>query len=142
LISWFGDLGAHYRYSGVELQPLPWTGDLLNLKTRSERAAQASFNSVLLNYYRDENDSMGFHSDDERELGAKPIIASISLGDSRTLIFKHKTRPDQPRIRISLESGSLLLMQGATQKHWKHGIDKEPRPCGARLNLTFRQIHD
>jgi alkylated DNA repair dioxygenase AlkB len=141
LSAWFGDPAAKYRYSGVEFEPLPWTEDLLSMKTRAERAAQASFNSVLLNYYRDKNDSMGMHSDDERELGDKPVIASLSLGDRRTLIFKHKTRPAQPPIRVPLQSGSLLLMKGETQKNWKHGIRRESRPCGPRVNLTFRRIY-
>jgi alkylated DNA repair dioxygenase AlkB len=83
---------------------------------------------------------MGMHSDDERELGGQPVIASLSLGDRRTLIFKHKTRSDQPPVRVPLESGSLLLMKGDTQKNWKHGINRESRPCGPRVNLTFRRI--
>lgn len=141
LIAWFGDPGASYSYSGVELQPLPWTDELLRLKTSTESVVRSTFNSVLLNYYRDQNDSMGLHSDDERELGDTPIIASLSLGDRRTLIFKHRSRRDQASIRVPLESGSLLLMKGDTQKNWKHGINKESRPCGPRVNLTFRKIH-
>jgi alkylated DNA repair dioxygenase AlkB len=140
LISWYGDKGKSYSYSGVDLEPLPWTQSLLALKARTEAVAGTSFNSVLLNYYRDNNDSMGLHSDSERELGDKPIIASLSLGDRRTLIFKHKTRIDLPTVKIPLESGSLLLMKGDTQTYWKHGINKESRPCGPRINLTFRTI--
>jgi alkylated DNA repair dioxygenase AlkB len=100
------------------------------------------FNSVLLNYYRDHRDSMGFHSDDERELGPTPIIASVSLGATRTFVLKHKTRPELKPIRLELPSGSLLLMKGLTQKNWKHGIDKQSKPCGPRVNLTFRQIFE
>jgi alkylated DNA repair dioxygenase AlkB len=95
---------------------------------------------VLLNYYRDHRDSMGMHSDDEPELGPRPAIASVSLGHQRTFILKHRTRKELERVTLPLESGSLLLMKGDTQRHWKHGIDKERRPCGPRINLTFRQI--
>jgi alkylated DNA repair dioxygenase AlkB len=98
------------------------------------------FNSVLLNYYRDQRDSMGFHSDDERELGERPIIASLSLGEERTFILKHKTKKHLKTVRLILASGSLLLMKGGTQRYWKHGINKESRPCGPRVNLTFRRI--
>ena len=98
------------------------------------------FNSVLLNYYRDQNDSMGFHSDDEPELGSQPTIASVSLGASRTFILKHKTKRHLKPVRISLPGGSLLVMSGDTQQFWKHGIEKESQPCGPRVNLTFRRI--
>lgn len=99
------------------------------------------FNSVLLNYYRNQNDRMGFHSDDERELGPAPSIASVSLGATRTFVLKHKNRTDLKPIRIELPTGSLLLMRGTTQKNWKHGIDKQAKPCGPRVNLTFRFIY-
>jgi alkylated DNA repair dioxygenase AlkB len=93
-----------------------------------------------LNYYRNERDSMGMHSDDEPELGSAPIIASLSLGAARTLVFRHRSGRCRKPLRIELGNGSLLLMRGATQSHWKHGIAKERRPCGARVNLTFRRI--
>ena len=99
-----------------------------------------SFNSALLNYYRDNRDSMGLHSDDEPELGERPIIASFSLGEERTIIFKHKTRSDRKPIRLTLANGSLLLMTGETQRYWKHGINKEKHPCGPRINLTFLRV--
>jgi alkylated DNA repair dioxygenase AlkB len=142
LIAWFGDNGHDYTYSGIHLNPLPWTPILIDLKNCVELVAQTTFNSVLLNYYRDNRDSMGFHSDDERELGTQPIIASLSLGEERTLILKHKTVKTLKPVRLKLASGSLLLMKGDTQKYWKHGIDKETAPCGPRINLTFRQIKD
>jgi alkylated DNA repair dioxygenase AlkB len=140
LVAWYGDRGAEYTYSGITLTPIPWTDLLLNIKRRVEAAAGSGFNSVLLNYYRDNRDSMGFHSDDEPELGERPVIASLSLGEERTFILKHKVNKLLKPIRIRLASGSLLLMKGETQRHWKHSISKEPRPCGPRINLTFRRI--
>jgi alkylated DNA repair dioxygenase AlkB len=140
LIAWYGDKGADYTYSGIHHAPLPWTETLLDIKDRVEKVAGTSFNSVLLNYYRHHRDSMGLHSDDEPELGRRPIIASLSLGEKRTLILKHKTRRDLKSVHLKLTSGSLLLMKGDTQHYWKHGIEKEKLPCGPRINLTFRRI--
>ena len=140
LIAWYGDKGANYTYSGIHHDPLPWTDTLIDIKTRVEKVADTSFNSVLLNYYRHHRDSMGLHNDDEPELGRRPIIASLSLGEERTFILKHKTRRELKSVRLKLASGSLLLMKGETQHSWKHGIEKEKRPCGPRINLTFRQI--
>ncbi|HEY7560184.1 MAG TPA: alpha-ketoglutarate-dependent dioxygenase AlkB [Candidatus Binatia bacterium] len=140
LTAWYGDNGASYTYSGIHLDPLPWTNTLMDIKNRVERIAGTDFNSVLLNYYRNNRDSMGLHSDDEPELGRRPIIASLSLGEERTFILKHKSRRDLNSFRLKLASGSLLLMKGETQHCWKHGIEKEKRPCGPRVNLTFRRI--
>lgn len=140
LSAWYGDPGAHYTYSGIALEPLPWTPRLQELRERVEGASSARFNSVLLNYYRGERDSMGMHADDEHELGDNPVIASLSLGEERTLIFKHRSRTDLGRQRVALTPASLLIMRGGTQRHWKHGIDKQRRPCGPRVNLTFRRI--
>lgn len=140
LTAWYGDRGCRYTYSGISSEPAPWTDTLLALKRRVEVLAGHPFNSVLMNYYRDQKDSMGMHSDDEPELGPKPVIASLSLGQERTLLFKHKTRSDLPGIKLTLPDRSLLIMAGNTQRHWKHGIRKESRACGPRLNLTFRQI--
>ena len=142
LTAWYGDPGRSYTYSGLTLQPLPWTDDLDLLRTMAEGIAGAPFNSVLLNYYRDHKDSVGFHSDDEPELGATPTIGSISLGATRTLTFRPKKRKDWEPVRIALEAGSLLVMKGDTQRNWKHAIAKESRPCGPRVNLTFRRILD
>lgn len=142
LTAWYGDPGRSYTYSGLTLDPLPWTDDLDLLRAMAEGVADARFNSVLLNYYRDHNDSVELHSDDEPELGATPTIASISLGETRTLTFKPKTRKDWEPMRIALESGSLLVMKGDTQRNWRHAIAKERRPCGPRVNLTFRRILD
>jgi alkylated DNA repair dioxygenase AlkB len=140
LTAWYGDAGASYAYSGIELHPLPWTPILLNLKTRIEELVGVTFNSVLLNYYRDHQDSVGFHSDDEPELGERPVIASLSLGEERIFVLKHKTLKYVEPVRLRLASGSLLLMKGDTQRCWRHGVPKDSRPCGPRINLTFRQI--
>lgn len=141
LIAWHGDEGQQYSYSGISLQPLPWTRTLLGIRAVVQALSDESFNSVLLNYYRDHRDSMGFHSDDEPELGPTPTIASVSLGATRTFVLKHKHRGDLKAVRIELPAGSVLMMKGQTQKNWKHGIDKQTRPCGPRVNLTFRRIH-
>lgn len=141
LIAWYGDEGMAYRYSGISLSPLPWTSLLLDLKRRVEAATESKFNSVLLNYYRDNNDSMGMHSDNERELGPNPIIASVSLGAERPLVFKGKRDLENKSMKILLASGSLLLMKGRTQQNYKHGIAKERITLGPRVNLTFRRIY-
>lgn len=140
LTQWYGDPGKSYSYSGASMNPLPWTNLLLALKREVENLVSHRFNSVLLNLYRDQNDRMGFHSDNEPALGHHPVIASLSYGATRTLILKHKRRKDLQRRLIPLSSGSLLLMRGETQKNWNHGIDKERLPCGPRINLTFRDI--
>lgn len=140
LTAWHGDAGKSYTYSGTVMHPLPWTNLLLSLKTELEKLTTARFNSVLLNLYRDQNDRMGFHSDNEASLGPEPTIASLSYGATRTLLFKHKRRADLPLKKVKLTSGSLLLMKGPTQQNWKHGINKESVVCGPRINLTFRNI--
>ena len=140
LIAWHGDREAQYTYSGLRLTPAPWSPTLLAIKTAVEHACDEAFNSVLLNYYRNERDSMGLHSDDEPELGTAPVIASVSLGDSRVFTMKHKRDRAVPPVRLSLASGSLLLMCGDTQRNWRHGVPKSQRPCAARVNLTFRMV--
>lgn len=140
LTAWHGDPDRIYKYSGIKEIPMPWTDMLRELRRRVEDCTDCRFNSVLLNKYRDQNDSMGFHSDDERELGPKPIIASVSFGEPRTFLFKHKTRKDLKTVSVSLTDGSVLLMKGRTQRHWKHAINRETRACGPRINLTFRRI--
>jgi alkylated DNA repair dioxygenase AlkB len=140
LTAWYGEEGRVYKYSSIELDPLPWTEGLLEIKARVEDASKHQFNSVLLNYYRDDRDSVGMHSDDEPELGERPIIASLSLGEERTFVMIHKRKKAEP-LRLRLASGSILLMKGETQRNWRHGIPKETRHCGPRVNLTFRYIH-
>lgn len=140
LTAWYGDPGRSYAYSGIQLQPQPWTPLLFDIKARIEKVVSATFNSVLANYYRDHNDSIGFHSDDEPELGERPVIASLSLGEERTFVLKHKALREAKPVRLRLASGSLLLMAGETQHYWRHGIPKERGYCGPRINLTFRKI--
>lgn len=136
LSAWYGD--ARYSYSGLTLDPLPFTPLQLRIKAAVEAATGRPFNSVLLNYYRNERDSMGMHSDDEPELGPEPAIASVSFGATRSFILKH--RRSKQTLRLPLGDGSLLLMSGPTQENWTHGINKQTRPCGPRVNLTFRYI--
>ncbi|MBZ2206169.1 alpha-ketoglutarate-dependent dioxygenase AlkB family protein [Massilia soli] len=136
LTAWHGEAG--YSYSGLDLEPLPFTPLLLTLKQAVELATGHCFNSVLLNYYRSERDSMGMHSDDEAELGPEPAIASLSFGASRRFILRHKHT--KQTLRLELSAGSVLLMRGKTQHFWLHGINKSTRPMGPRLNLTFRNI--
>lgn len=140
LIAWYGDNGTSYKYSGVRFDPLPWTDVLLRMKVAAEEVASTCFNSVLLNYYRTNADSMGLHADDEPELGPEPTIGSLSFGEERTFVLKHKTDKGLKPVRLKLGSGSFLLMKGDTQRNWKHGIEKESRACGPRVNLTFRRI--
>lgn len=141
LVAWYGDQHARYRYSGKTYEPLPWSDTLQQLKGLAERVSASRFNSVLLNYYRDGRDSMGLHADDEPELGPEPVIASLSLGETRTLYFRHRYRKDLDTVNVALPAGSLLLMRGATQRYWKHGIRKLARTCGPRINLTFRHVY-
>lgn len=141
LEAWYGDPGTDYSYSGVHHTPLPWTDDLQKLRDLAQMASQSLFNSVLLNYYRDGQDHMGLHADDEPELGERPTIASLSLGAQRRMFFRpKKPTPNQVTYSLDLDCGSLLIMAGDTQRNWKHGIRKTRKPCGARVNLTFRNI--
>ena len=130
-----------YSYSGLTLPPIPFDSQLLELKRKVEQVSGHAFNSCLVNLYRDGNDSNGWHSDDEKELGPNPIIASISLGIQRNFDLKHKNNPEQKR-RIALEHGSLLIMSGRTQSDFKHQLPKSKRITAARINLTFRYIFD
>lgn len=138
LTAWFADPGLVYRYSGITHEPEPWLPELCDLRRRVEAAAGAKFNSVLLNYYRDGNDSVSWHADDEPELGTNPVIASVSLGAVRRFLLKH--RKNRERIAIDLESGSLLIMAGTLQHHWLHCIPKTKAKVGPRINLTFRRL--
>lgn len=140
LLAWYGDSDASYRYSGIRHEPLPWLPLLAQLRERVEALSGARYNSVLANLYRNERDSMGLHADDEPELGAQPTIASLSLGEERIFRLRHRSRKDLAPLRLPLGAGSLLLMKGETQQHWKHEVPKQTRPCGARINLTFRLV--
>jgi alkylated DNA repair dioxygenase AlkB len=136
--AWYGDSGAAYSYSGIRREPLQWTEELLMIKKTCEEMSNATFNSVLCNYYHDGKDGMGWHSDDERELGKEPIIASVSFGAERIFAFKH--RNSKERINIRLEHGSMLIMRGQTQHSWHHALPKSSIVHEPRINLTFRNI--
>jgi alkylated DNA repair dioxygenase AlkB len=138
LTAWHGDADGTYSYSGLQLQPRPWTPLLLTIKQDIEALTGDGFNSVLLNLYRDEQDSVAWHSDDEAELGTRPIIASLSLGATRTFKFRHKQNGHI--VSIALHDGCLLRMAGETQHCWKHAVLKEKATAGPRINLTFRHI--
>lgn len=139
LSAWVGDPGATYTYSRVRHEPLPWTPTLSRLRAQLLAELGVDFNSVLVNRYRDGRDSMGWHSDDERELGPEPLIASVSLGAARVLRFRGRAG-DRRRSALELTSGSLLLMAGRTQQLYQHAIDKTREIVGERINLTFRVI--
>ncbi len=138
LMCWYGDENAHYQYSHVLHRPLPWTHGLRTIQQTIQGVSGYTFNSVLGNLYRDGNDSMGCHADNEPELGKNPTIASLSLGDSRTLKFKHLR--SKTALSLLLEHGDLLIMAGTLQHHWQHHLPKTRRPKSARINLTFRKI--
>lgn len=139
LIAWHGDPDAVYTYSGLTLAPAPWTPALSRILHSVQALCGVRFNSVLANCYRDGSDSMGWHSDDEPELGPEPVIASVSFGAARTFALRHRQQRAL-RYQLSLAAGSLLVMQGVTQQHWQHQIPKTRRPVAARINLTFRTI--
>ena len=141
LSCWIGDPGARYRYSGTLFEPHPWPLRLQALRSRLADALGVGFNSVLANRYRDGRDAMGWHRDDERELGAAPVIASISLGATRRFRLKADD-PAVPPLSLDLPHGSLLVMRGQTQARFRHALPRTARPVGERINLTFRRILD
>lgn len=140
LTAWYGDPGAAYTYSGIKSEPNPWNEGLLHLKRRIEALVGSAFNSVLLNWYRDGRDSLSWHADDEKELGIDPIIASANFGATRDFQLRHNDDHDQ-KITIPLKHGTLLVMRGELQRHWKHAVPKRANVDGSRFNLTFRSIH-
>jgi alkylated DNA repair dioxygenase AlkB len=139
LVSWYGDPGAAYTYSGTRHAPERWTPALTRIRAQVEALSGHHFNAVLLNRYRDGRDGMGWHADDEPELGRDPVIASLSLGAARRFRMRHRRRRELS-LELELGDGSLLLMTGATQHHWLHAVPKTARPVGERINLTFRRI--
>ena len=139
LSCWIGDPGTAYRYSGTVFAPRPWPAPLLPLRERLQRELGAGFNSVLANLYRDGDDCMGWHSDDEAELGPSPVIASISLGAVRRFVLKQRGDGGH-RLALELPHGSLLVMAGATQRHYRHALPRTAKKVDARINLTFRWI--
>ena len=152
LSAWYGDEGKTYIYSGKKQEPLPWHKSLFLIKTDIEKYLQkaptndflilennVTFNSVLCNLYRNGNDSMGWHQDNERALGINPLIASLNFGESRRFLFRRK-EDKTIKHELLLTHGSLLIMAGAMQHHWQHAVPKEPRRPKQRINLTFRHI--
>lgn len=127
-----------YTYSNLTLFPKKLTPELLEILVKLEMETGESFTHCLANLYRDGKDSMGWHSDDEKELGKNPAIASVSLGGVRTFHLKHKNRNN--KLKLDLEHGSLLMMAGTTQHFWKHQLPKTKKPVSPRINLTFRRI--
>jgi alkylated DNA repair dioxygenase AlkB len=139
LTALFGNEGKSYSYSNITMHPHKWSPLLMSIKEKVEKATEAIYSTVLLNYYRDGKDSNGWHADNEKELGTNPIIASLSFGAERMFQLKHNAIPNQ-KINIPLAHGSLLVMKGTTQHFWKHQIPKTTKPIGPRINLTFRII--
>ena len=137
LNAWYGDEHAGYSYSGAHFQPRAWTPLLAHLRDRLSDFCEAGFNSVLANLYRDGNDSVAWHSDDEPELGPMPVIASLSLGDTRRFRLRHRRRET---VAVDLAAGDLLVMSGVLQQHWQHELAKTRKISGSRINLTFRTI--
>jgi alkylated DNA repair dioxygenase AlkB len=140
LSCWIGDPGTAYRYSGQRHQPRPWPDCLRPVRARLEAGLAASFNSVLANLYRDGCDAMGWHRDDERDLGPAPVIASLSLGAPRRFLVKAHGDPQAKALAIELPHGSLLVMAGGFQRRYRHALPRTARPVGPRINLTFRHV--
>jgi alkylated DNA repair dioxygenase AlkB len=145
LSCWIGDPHTSYVYSGTRFEPHPWPPLLADLRERLQRVCGARFNSVLANLYRDGCDSMGWHSDDEPELGDQPLIASLSLGAERRFRLRRRlprTVKSSPAdtVNLLLPPGSVLRMAGATQRLYRHDLPKTRRAVAPRINLTFRWI--
>ena len=139
LTSWYGDFGKAYTYSGIKSIPNEWNDGLSFLKEKIENYAGVEFNSVLLNWYRDGEDYINWHSDDERELGSNPIVASANFGETRDFVVRRKDAKNE-KIVIPMTHGSFLLMRGEFQHHWEHSVPKRKKVKGSRFNLTFRRI--
>ena len=139
LTAWYGDRNKTYTYSGIPMTPNPWNTELLEIKNKVDQYAKIHFNSVLLNCYRTGNDSVSWHSDDEKELGNQPIIGSVSFGGTRKFRLRNK-KNKKLKHNIELVNGSLLIMSELTQQYWEHEIPKTKKMVGERINLTFRSI--
>ena len=138
LVAWFGDPGRGYTYSGISMNINPWTPQLELLKTICEQKAGRVFNSLLVNLYRNGEDKVSWHSDNEPELGRDPCIASLSLGAVRRFKFRHLDSKEI--VECSLSPGSLVVMSGLSQTKWEHEVPKEVRIKESRINLTFRSV--
>lgn len=140
LVAWYGEPGATYAYSGLRHEPMPWTKELQRIRALVETLLSTPFNSALVSLYRDGQDSVGWHSDDEPELGRRPCIASLSLGAMRRFELRPRDG-SSPIRRLDLPPGSLLLMKGDTQRHWRHRVPRARGVVGPRINITFRRVH-
>ncbi|MGJ8550853.1 alpha-ketoglutarate-dependent dioxygenase AlkB family protein [Winogradskyella wichelsiae] len=139
LTALFSETNLPYSYSNITMHPNQFTETLLTIKNKIEYISDNNFNTALINLYRDGNDSNGWHSDNEKELGLHPIIASVSFGQPRTFHFKHNNLKDQ-RYKLILKHGSVLIMKGEMQEHWKHQIAKTKKKIDERINVTFRTL--
>ena len=139
LTAWYGDEDKKYSYSGITMQPQPWNNALLEIKAKTEAVAGVQFTNALLNFYRDGKDSMGWHRDNEKELGVNPVIGSVSFGATRSFRFRNYLEKNITK-SIDLTHGSFLLMLGETQHHWEHQLPKMNVNTGSRINITFRVI--
>lgn len=139
LQAWYADPGVHYRYSNNLLERKDWIAPLEVLRDDVERISGHGFNAVLVTYYRDGDDHVTWHADDEPELGEAPVIASLSLGATRRFEFQPKRGGASDG--VTLHDGELLLMQPAFQHHWLHRVAPQPAVAGRRINLTFRHVH-
>jgi len=137
---WMGDQASEYGYSGVRLTPCPWHATVKIIHDRVAELSGSTFNSVLINFYRNGQDSVAWHADDEAELGETPVIASVSLGAERIFELKEKHQKPAKKYQLLLRHGSLLIMGGTMQQHWLHQLPKENGLAEARINLTFRNI--
>lgn len=140
LTALYGDSGKPYSYSNITMYPKIFTPLLEKIKTKIQQVSEHSFNTVLLNLYRDGKDSNGWHADNEKELGKNPVIASVSFGETRPFHFKHRTIKTESH-KLNLTHGSLLIMKGEMQHYWLHQIAKTKKPIAPRINLTFRYIN-
>ena len=139
LVAWFGDPGSDYSYSGLKMNVRPWIPTVSMLREAAERIACVRFNSVLVNLYRDGNDKVSWHRDNEPELGEEPVIASISLGAPRRFKFRHLLTREV--VETTLTTGSMVVMSGLSQSCWEHEIPRQAAVSEPRINLTFRQVH-
>lgn len=141
LHQWYADSGLDYRWSGLNMSPQPWFDELSSLRDSIVNVVNVPLNSVLVNLYRDGHDSVGWHADDEPEFGQQPVIASLSLGAERDFMLRYRDRKSGiSNQKITLASGSLLIMSGHTQEFWQHALPKRKKVTAPRINLTFRQI--
>lgn len=140
LQQWYGNEGMIYNWSGIEMIPLSWTEPLITLRNNIQDITKESFNSVLLNYYRNGQDTVSWHADDEYGLGQTPYIASVSLGVERDFVLRRNDNHSK-KTKLTLHNGSLLLMAGQTQQHYQHSLPRRPKCNASRINLTFRQFN-